>query len=111
MSRYDARETPGRQPEARQSNPATQPRTNWTNALRRDAREFAYVAEYEFRKVIGASRSLIQRQPNPEPAQAGRGPADRFERKPLGRKPPRAEAQAPPSREPKTHDAAQPKPE
>lgn len=112
MSRYDARETPGRQPEARQSHPATQPGTTWTDALRRDTREFAQVAEYEFRKVVGASRSLAQRQPDPNPtAQAGRGPTDRFERKAINRKPPQAEAQAPTSREPKPPDEPTPKPE
>lgn len=37
------------------------------NALKRDAREFLNTAEYEFRKVVGASRSM----PSPhEPDQA-----------------------------------------
>lgn len=89
MSCHDARDTVARQPEGRSSRPAARPASPWTAALGRDAREFAQTAEYEFRKLVGASRSTIQQQPRPEAAIP-----DRSERKPLGRRKPPAEAAA-----------------
>ncbi|MGH9533451.1 MAG: hypothetical protein ACRD2E_01180 [Terriglobales bacterium] len=85
MSRYDARDTAGRQPEVRSSHPAARPAAPWSEALKHDARKFAQTAEYELRKLVGASRSTIQRQP-PAP------PPGRFERRPLGRRKPPPDA-------------------
>ncbi|MGH9533346.1 MAG: hypothetical protein ACRD2E_00645 [Terriglobales bacterium] len=87
MSRSDARETPGREAEARSAHPAARPAAPWSQALGRDAREFAQTAECEFRKLVGASCSTIQRQPP-------RAAPDRFERRPLGRR--KSPANAPP---------------
>jgi hypothetical protein len=87
MSRYDARQTPTPQPEPQRSKPSTSAGRPWMDSLRRDAQEFGHVAEYEFRKVVGASRSLIQRQPAAEPAPQKARRAARFERKPIGGRP------------------------
>ncbi len=78
MSRSDARIADTRSPS---------PGRDWGAALKRDAREFAGVAEYEFRKLVGASRT--QRQP-------GLAKADGYERRPLG------------GRKPKTISGAEP---
>ena len=114
MSRYDARQTPTRQPEPQRPQSSAAAGRPWTEALRRDAQEFGHVAEYEFRKVVGASRSLIERQPAPEPAPQKGSRAARFERKPIGSGPeperPQPERQQPePVRAAKPAEPAMPK--
>ena len=84
------------------------------DSLRRDAQEFGHVAEYEFRKLVGASRSLMQRQPAPEPAPHEGNRSARFERKPIARRPeperPQPERQQPePVRAAKPTEPAMPK--
>ena len=121
MSRDDARETPAPQPQSHRPQSSAAAGRPWTEALRRDAQEFGHVAEYEFRKVVGASRSLIERQPAPEPAPHKGGSAARFERKPIGSRPeperpqparPQPERQQPEAvREAKPTELAMPKPE
>jgi hypothetical protein len=114
MSRYEARETPTRQPEAQRSQASAASGRPWTEALRRDAREFGHTAEYEFRKVVGASRSLVQHKSAPEPTSQKGSRAGRFERKPIARKPeperPQPERpQQEPAREAKPTEQAIPK--
>ena len=85
MSRSDARNEDSRRPGIR-----TQSHDHgFADALKRDAREFAGVAEYEFRKLVGAARTLQQRQPGPTKT-------DNYERRPIGR------------RKPKTNSATEP---
>ena len=85
MSRSDARNE-----DSRSHGTRTQSHGHgFSDALKRDAREFAGVAEYEFRKLVGASRTLQQRQPGPTKT-------DNYERRPIGR------------RKPKTNSATEP---
>jgi hypothetical protein len=116
MSRYDARQTPTPQPEPQRSQSPASAGRPWMDSFRRDAQEFGHVAEYEFRKVVGASRSLIQREPAPEPAPQKGSRAARFERKPIARRPeperPRQERPQPePVPEAKPVEQAMPQPE
>lgn len=78
MSRYDARNEDSRSPGIRTQSPVH----GFADVLKRDAREFAGVAEYEFRKLVGATRTLQQRQPAP-------AKADGYERRPIGRRKPK----------------------
>ena len=121
MSRYDTRETPTQQPEPQRPQSSAAAGRPWTEALRRDAQEFGHVAEYEFRKLVGASRSLMQRQSAPEPAPHKGSRAARFERKPIGGRPEperpqpeRSQSERPqpePAREAKLVEQAMPQPE
>ena len=95
MSRSDARNE-----DSRSHGTRTQSHGHgFSDALKRDAREFAGVAEYEFRKLVGAARTLQQRQPGP-------AKADGYERRPIGRRKPKTSS----STEPDARRARQDRP-
>ncbi len=95
MSRYDTRETPTQQPEPQPPQSSAAAGRPWTEALRRDAREFGHTAEYEFRKLVGASRTLVQQKSAPEPTSQKESRAARFERKPIRSRPEPERSQQP----------------